>query len=197
MKAVVLTAGEGKRFRPLTRSRPKPMVPVANKPLLEHVVTSLRETGIDELVFVVGYRRERIQKYFENGAAWDVEISYVEQTTPRGTGDALLQAESLVSDDFLVLNGDRIVEPALLKDLADTRESTREATLAVTRVRDPTAYGMVSLQDNHVTEIIEKPAPHQVSSQLVNVGAYAFGPEIFSAIRQSDQHGELQLTGVL
>ena len=108
--AVILAAGAGRRLEPLTNRRPKPMVPVANRPLLEHVIETVAAAGIDRIVLVVGYKQERIRNHFGDGDEWDVTIEYVEQSTQLGTGHAVLQAESIVDDPFIVLNGDRIVD---------------------------------------------------------------------------------------
>ena len=107
MKAVILAAGEGRRLDPLTNRRPKPMVPVRNQPLLEYVIEAVSAAGIDEIVLVVGYKRDRIQQHFGDGDDWGVTIEYVVQEKQLGTGHAVLQAEAVIDGDFLVLNGDR------------------------------------------------------------------------------------------
>src|SRR6056297_849679 len=98
--AVVLAAGEGRRLAPLTHRRPKPMVPVANRPLLEHVVSAIAEAGVDRIVLVVGHRQERIRTHFGDGDAWNVTIEYVEQSTRLGTAHAVAQAEAAVDGPF-------------------------------------------------------------------------------------------------
>jgi glucose-1-phosphate thymidylyltransferase len=173
------------------------MLPVANDPLLEHVVEALVDVGVDEIVFVVGHRRKRIQNYFRSGREWDVEVTYVTQETPRGTADALSRAESYVDDDFLVLNGDRFVQPRLLERLWETRVETGHACMAVTRVDDPTLYGVVETAEGRVSRIVEKPPAHAVASEQVNAGAYAFGPETFASIRRTDFRGEQHVTKAL
>lgn len=197
MKAVVLAAGTGERFLPLTATRPKSMLPVANKPLLEHVVESVVGAGVDDVVLVVGSERNRIRRYFGDGGDWDVDVQYAVQESPLGTGDALLQAEPFVGDDFLVLNGDRIVDTPLLNQLVDRRAATGDACMAVTRVDDPSLYGVVSLDDGRVSNIVEKPPEHAVTSNRVNAGAYAFGSEIFDVLRDTEYYGELDLTKAL
>jgi len=200
MKAVVLAAGEGKRLEPLTNVRPKPMIPLANKPLLEHVLDAVKEAGIDEVVLVVGYKRDRIQSYFGDGDDWDLDIEYVVQEKQLGTGDAVLEAASVVDEDFLVLNGDRIIEGSIIERVVEERVRADDspAVMAVTHVDEPGLYGAVELDDeNHVTSIIEKPDPHEVRTDLINAGVYAFGPEIFDAIEATSSMGELALTDVL
>ncbi|REA02043.1 glucose-1-phosphate thymidylyltransferase [Haloferax sp. Atlit-6N] len=197
MKAVILAAGEGTRLHPLTQTRPKSMLPIGDRPLLEHIVDAVTAAGIDELLFVVGYKRERIQNYFGNGERWDASIEYVTQENPRGTGHALLTAEPAISGDCLVINGDRIVEPELLRRLLNRHADTNGACLAITEVTDPTQYGSVEVHDGLINNIREKPAPHEVTSNLINTGVYVFGPDIFAAIRQTEHHAELKLTDTL
>ncbi|WP_435156991.1 sugar phosphate nucleotidyltransferase [Haladaptatus sp. DFWS20] len=197
MKAVILAAGAGSRLRPLTNRRPKPMLPVGNKPLLESVVEAVSTAGVTEIVLVVGYHRERIQNYFGDGNHWNVDITYAVQEKQLGTGDALLQAEPYIGSDCIVLNGDRYVEPRVVEDLIDERRQTGESCLAVTRVEMPNRFGVVELDGQTVTDIIEKPNPGITSSEQINAGVYAFGPEIFAAIRQTESRGERALTTTL
>ncbi|MFC6873769.1 bifunctional sugar-1-phosphate nucleotidylyltransferase/acetyltransferase [Halobellus marinus] len=197
MKAVVLAAGEGTRLRPLTRTRPKPMLPIGNQPLLEHVLEAAREAGIDEFVFVVGYKRERIQSHFGDGDDWDVDIEYAVQETQLGTGHALLQAESYVDGNFLALNGDRIIEPTAISAVIDERRETRQPVMAVTRHRNPENYGVVELDGKSVRSIEEKPPAHTVRTDYINAGVYGLGESIFDALRETDTEGELAITAVL
>ena len=142
MYAVILAAGEGMRLRPLTRTRPKPMIPIANRPLLEHVVEAVADAGLEKLVLVVGYKRERIQSHFGDGDDWGVEITYAVQEKQLGTGHAVEQAEPHVDGEFVVLNGDRIIDSALVSRVAD--ESTPAPAVAVRRSETPSSYGVVS-----------------------------------------------------
>ncbi|MDZ7688677.1 MAG: bifunctional sugar-1-phosphate nucleotidylyltransferase/acetyltransferase [Halobacteriales archaeon] len=192
MKAVVLAAGEGRRLRPLTVLRPKPMIPVGNKPVLEHVVEALVDAGVTELVFVVGYRRERIQTHFGDGDDWDAEIEYVVQEKQLGTGHALLQAEEKTDGEFLVVNGDSFVDSGLLAELADGKgEGT---AVAVTRSDEPTDYGVVDIEDGKVVGLEEKPRVHDAETETINAGAYRFDTRIFDDVRESSGGGEISLT---
>ncbi|WP_232702150.1 bifunctional sugar-1-phosphate nucleotidylyltransferase/acetyltransferase [Halobacterium wangiae] len=197
MKAVVLAAGEGTRLEPLTAVRPKPMLPVANKPLLEHVVEAAADAGIDEVVLVVGYKRERIQNYFGDGDDWDVDIEYVVQEKQLGTGHAVLQAEDAVGDEFVVLNGDLIMDGESISRLVERYEATGETVMSVIRSDQPSAYGVVQLDGNTVTNVVEKPPQYTDPSNLVNAGAYAFDRSIFDVIRRTDSDGERAITDTL
>jgi glucose-1-phosphate thymidylyltransferase len=201
MKAVVLAAGEGKRLRPLTETRPKPMLPVANAPILEHMLGALVEAGIDRVVLVVGYNSERIQSYFGDGTRVGVDITYVTQEPRLGTGDALLEAERYVGGPFLALNGNQFVEPSLIEGLVEHLTEEGTTGIGVTRAGDPSQYGVVTLDGTHVETFVEKPPAHAVDSELVSTGVYAFTPDVFAALRElgpgSEIPGELQLTDVI
>ncbi|QHS16184.1 NTP transferase domain-containing protein [haloarchaeon 3A1-DGR] len=195
--AVVLAAGEGRRLEPLTNRRPKPMLPVATRPILEYVIEAIREAGIDRIVLVVGYRQERIRNHFGDGDDWDVDVEYVEQANQLGTGHALLQAEPAVGDRFVVLNGDRIVDADLVRRVREATVGGDAPVMAVTDVDHPREYGVVTLDGaDRVTGIAEKPeAP--VSTSRINAGVYGFTAAVFDAIRETSPTGELALTDTL
>ena len=194
--AVILAAGEGQRLAPLTNRRPKPMVPVANRPLLEHVVEAVTATAIDRIVLVVGYEEERIRNHFGDGDDWDATIEYVEQATQLGTGHAVLQAEPVVDGPFVVLNGDRIVDPGIVSQLRDRAVEGDCPAMAVTSAAHPRQYGVVSLDGDRVAGIDEKPEG-PVETNQINAGVYAFSPAVFDAIRETHATGELAITATL
>lgn len=194
--AVVLAAGEGTRLRPLTRNRPKPMLPAANRPVLEHVLDALVDAGLDRIVLVVGYRRERVQEYF--GATYrDIPIEYVKQDKQLGSGHALLQAHSAVKNACIVVNGDHIVAETAVEQVVETFQSDdASAAMAVIERADASKYGAVTLADRDVAEIIEKPETDDY--RLINAGIYAFENSIFDAIQETSRDsGELRLTDTL
>ena len=195
--AVVLAAGEGRRLAPLTHRRPKPMLPVANRPLLEYVVSAIADAGVNRIVLVVGHRQERIRTHFGDGDDWDVSIEYVEQSTRLGTAHAVAQVEGVVDGPFLVLNGDRIVEPDLIRRTRDRLLETDGPVVSVTPSDRPSEYGVVELDGEHVVSIEEKPRA-VAASALINAGVYGFDPAIFDAIRETPQEaGELGITTTL
>ncbi|MCU4717077.1 bifunctional sugar-1-phosphate nucleotidylyltransferase/acetyltransferase [Halapricum hydrolyticum] len=194
--AVVLAAGEGTRLRPLTRNRPKPMLPAANRPILEHVLDALVEAGTDHVVIVVGYKHDRVQNHF--GPTYrDVPITYARQNKQLGTGHALLQAREHVEGPMLVVNGDCLIDSALVQDVcAAFDRGGGEPTLAVLEGPDARQYGAVTLRDGFVQEIIEKPQVDEY--RLINAGIYAFDDDIFEAIDATPREdGELALTDTL
>jgi len=193
---VVLAAGEGTRLRPLTRHRPKPMVPAANRPILEHALDALVETGVNEFVIVVGYERDRVQNHF--GPSYrNRPIRYVRQDKQLGTGHALLQARDAVEGSMLVVNGDTLIDPTIVGDVAAAfAEGDATAALAVLDGPDPQEYGVVDVADGIVTDLIEKPDTGEY--RLINAGVYAFEPSIFGTIAETPRaRGELALTDAL
>jgi NDP-sugar pyrophosphorylase family protein len=173
------------------------MLPVGNKPLLESVVESVAAAGVDEIILVVGYHRERIQTHFGDGHQWNVDITYAVQEKQLGTGHALLQAEPYIGSDFIAMNGDRYIEPSVVENLIADHQRTGSAGMATTRVETPSRFGVVEFDGQTVTDILEKPIPGTTTSEQINAGVYMFGPDIFAAIRQTESHGELALTRTL
>jgi len=181
-QAVVLAAGEGERLRPFTASKPKVMIKVANKPIMQYVVEALERNGIRRIIFVVGYKKEKIMDYFEDGNALGVEIDYVFQKHLLGTGDALKQAEGKTDERFLVLPGDNVIEADTISDsgLLDVGENQNGNAILIKAHKDVGKYGVVTVENGMVEDIIEKPSKE--ISNLVNTGIYAFEKEIFGFI---------------
>ena len=194
MKALILAAGEGKRMRPLTYERPKVMLPIAGKPIIEHLLEEVKEVGIDDFIFVVGYHDETIRGYFGNGERWDINLEYVTQKTQLGTSDALQKAEELVENQFLMLNGDTIVSA---KDIKKVINNGVNMVLGVIEVENPEDYGVVETEGGRITEIHEK--MRVPISNLVNAGVYALDESIFGVLQKTDKskRGEFELTDSL
>ncbi|MDP2917673.1 MAG: sugar phosphate nucleotidyltransferase, partial [Dehalococcoidia bacterium] len=175
MKAVILAAGEGTRMRPLTYTRPKVMLPIANKPILEHLLNEMKQAGISDFVFVVGYHDEQVRDYFGDGKRWDVNVQYVAQRKQLGTADAVKTVESLLSGSFLLVNGDVIVSHSDILALIYKGENT----LGVIEVKDPSGLGVVEAKEGRVVRIYEK--MEKPPTNLANAGVYMFTPDIFDA----------------
>jgi len=190
--AVVLAAGEGTRLRPLTHNRPKPMLPAANRPILGYVFDALVAADVERIVVVVGYERDRVQDYFGPTYA-GVELEYVVQHKQLGSGHALLQARTAVDGPMLVVNGDRVIDASIVRDVATEFESAGDPTMAVLERPETAQYGAVVLHDGDVVELVEKPESDEY--RLINAGVYAFEPSMFAAIDDTPrQAGELALT---
>jgi UDP-N-acetylglucosamine diphosphorylase/glucosamine-1-phosphate N-acetyltransferase len=193
MECVVLAAGEGKRMRPLTARRPKVMLPLANRPMLEHLIVAARDAGVTGFVFVVGYGEREIRNYFQDGSRWGIRIRYVRQSHQRGTADAVAAARGLVSGIFLLLNGDMILKSPDIKALI----SKKPPCMAIYHSDHPEDYGVVLVEEDLVTTLDEK-SDHP-GSTMINAGAYLLGPEIFDAVSAValSSRGEFELTMAL
>jgi UDP-N-acetylglucosamine diphosphorylase / glucose-1-phosphate thymidylyltransferase / UDP-N-acetylgalactosamine diphosphorylase / glucosamine-1-phosphate N-acetyltransferase / galactosamine-1-phosphate N-acetyltransferase len=193
MECVVLAAGEGKRMRPLTAKRPKVMLPLANRPMMEHLVLAAREAGITDFIFVVGYGEREIRRHFGDGSGFGIHIRYAPQRQQRGTADALRSARDFVTGPFLLLNGDMIVKSPDIVNLC----SCQAPCISTSTTDHPQDYGVVVVENGLVTTLEEK-SKHLGSSQI-NAGAYFFSPDIFELIDrvQTSSRGELELTDAL
>lgn len=183
MKAVVLAAGEGLRLRPLTANRPKVMIKIANKPILEYVIRSLVAENIREIQLVVGYRKEQIMTYFGDGTRWGAEISYTVQDKQLGTAHALYKAKDRLKGRFLVLPGDNIIDPETIRPVV--KDKTEWAAV-ISRSSTPSKYGVVSLDGKPIRSIVEK--PEQEISNLVSTGIYQLSDEVFPYIELVSTH---------
>lgn len=172
-QAVILAAGEGQRLRPFTVTRPKAMISIADKPILQFIVEALAQNGIRNIIFVVGYRKEQVYDYMGSGEQFGVDITYVTQETQLGTAHALSQVKEKVGDEFLVLSGDNLIEAHTIADFSGIEP---EAVL-VKRVNDPVRYGVVKIDSGEVKGIVEK--PKEAGSNMVNTGIYAFTRDVF------------------
>jgi bifunctional UDP-N-acetylglucosamine pyrophosphorylase/glucosamine-1-phosphate N-acetyltransferase len=190
MQTVILAAGQGTRMRPLTDATPKPMLPVADRPLAAHTADAAVDAGASELIFVVGYEADAVRSYF--GEAYrDVPVSYAIQSEQRGTADAVRAAREHVDDDFAVLNGDNLYDAASVATLFEAGPA-----IAAQEVADPTSYGVLSTEGERVTDIVEKPP--DPPSTLANAGAYVF-PAVareWLDVPESER-GEHELTDVV
>jgi UDP-N-acetylglucosamine diphosphorylase/glucosamine-1-phosphate N-acetyltransferase len=172
-QAVILAAGEGQRLRPFTVNRPKAMLSIADKPILQFIIESLARNGIRDVILVVGYRKEQVYDYLGSGERYGVKITYINQTSQLGTAHALMQVKDAVQDEFLVLSGDNLIEAPTIAGFVQVKPEA----LLVKRVSDPVRYGVVNIEQGEVQDIVEK--PKEAKSNLVNTGIYAFTRDIF------------------
>lgn len=183
MKAIVLVGGEGLRLRPLTCNLPKPMVPVVNRPFLEHMVENIKKHRIREIILAICYLPDRIRSYFRDGSDFGVKLTYAVEKTPLGTGGAVKNAEQFLDDTFIVFNGDIFTDLDLTDMVKFHRKNKAKATIALTPVEDPTAYGVVEIDgQSSVKRFIEKPSWERVTSNLINAGTYVLEPEVLKLI---------------
>jgi NDP-sugar pyrophosphorylase family protein len=177
MKALVLAAGEGTRLRPLTLDRPKPMLPIAGRPVLDHLVRLLRWHGVREIAVNLHYRPEVIVDYFADGDDFGVSIHYSHEEHLLGSAGAARQLSSFFDQTFFVLYGDVLTNVDLTAMAARHRATEALATLALYEVEDSSRCGMVATRaDGRVTQFVEKPAPGLASGMLANAGIYVLEP---------------------
>ncbi|MFC6614510.1 sugar phosphate nucleotidyltransferase [Halopenitus salinus] len=189
--AVVLAAGEGRRLRPLTAHRPKPMLPAGTRPILEHVLDALVDAGVREVHLVVGYAGDRVRSHVGDEYR-GLAVAYHEQTHQLGSGHALLQARDAIDAPFLVVNGDQIVDTEMVEEVrrghgrdGDHGRGSTGATMAVVEADRAPQYGAVSLDGDRVSDLVEQPGGDDY--RLLNAGVYAFDPDVFEALESVDR----------
>lgn len=201
MKAVLLAAGRGTRMQPLTDRRPKPLVPVAGRPIIEHIAGGLASAGVDEICLVIGHLGEQIEERVGDGKHLGARISYVWQERAGGTGEAVLLAEDFIGEDRFVLGwGDIVIPPSNYRRMmAIYREEQPEAMLAVNRVDDPWEGAAVYVREGHVERIIEKPERGTSTTQFNNAGLFVFGPALLEKLRGTEvsERGELEVPSAI
>jgi mannose-1-phosphate guanylyltransferase/phosphomannomutase len=180
MKAVVMAGGEGSRLRPLTSRRPKPLAPVANKPVMEHIIDLLRKHGFTEIVATLHYLADEIESYFGDGSAFGVSMQYVVEDTPLGTAGAVkLAAELLGNEPFLIISGDALTDLDLTDLVADHRRSGASATITLQRVTNPLEFGVVITDESQrITRFLEKPSWGEIFSDTINTGIYVLDASV-------------------
>jgi len=183
VKAVVMAGGEGSRLRPLTVGRPKPMVPIVNKPVLGHILDLLKHHGIEDVVITLQYMPTAIQDYFGDGSSLGMRLTYAIEDSPLGTAGGVKNAARHLDDTFLVISGDALTDFDLQAMLDFHRNAQALATLALCHVKDPQQYGVVITDDEgRITQFLEKPDWSNIISDTVNTGIYVLEPEIFDYI---------------
>ena len=190
MKAVILAAGEGKRLRPFTETMPKVMIPISNKPVLEYVIDAGKNTGIEEIIIVVGYKKEVIMEYFKDYK--NVKLTYVTQDKQLGTAHALLQAKKHIKNPFIVISGDNIIGQGSISKLI---KNESKYAMLVKEHPHPSKYGVVTIERNILTEIIEK--PKEEYGKFISTGIYKLPDTIFSKINNLTSQGEYSLSSII
>jgi len=189
MKAVVMAGGQGSRLRPLTSGRPKPMVPVVNRPVIVHCLELLRRHGITEIIATVQYGASSVEDYLGNGRQLGVDITYVAEEVPLGTAGSVKNARYLLDDTFLVISSDALTDIDLGALIARHRDKGALATLALYRVPNPLEYGVIITEpDGRIQRFLEKPNWGEVISDQVNTGIYVLEPEVLDVIPSDEPY---------
>lgn len=183
MIAIIMAGGEGSRLRPLTCNRPKPMVPVANRPMMSHIVDLLKIHGFTDVAVTLQYMPGFIKDHFGNGAGHCINMQYYVEEVPLGTAGSVKNCGKFLDETFLVISGDSLTDLDLSHAVEFHRRRGAMATLVLTRVECPLEYGVVITQpDGRIAQFLEKPAWGEVFSDTVNTGIYVLEPEVLDYI---------------
>ena len=188
MKAVILAGGEGTRLRPLTSNQPKPMLPIANVPMMRHVVRLLAKHGFDDIVVTVAFLANQIRNYFGDGAEFGVRMRYATEDSPLGTAGSVRNAMDELDETFLVISGDVLTDIDLGDDRQGSTSSARRSRRSrLKRVNNPVDFGIVITRDDGTIErFLEKPTWGQVFSDTINTGIYVLDPGVFDFIPRGE-----------
>jgi mannose-1-phosphate guanylyltransferase len=179
MKGLILAGGKGRRLLPLTLNTPKPIVPVANQPFLLYQIDLMRSGGIDEIILSLSYQPRKIEDLLKDGTDYGISIRYAVEGTPLGTGGAFKNAEEHLTATTVVFNGDVLTGLDLSAVVARHRQTGAVATIVLTRVDNPSAYGLVETTgEGRVQRFIEKPGPDEITCDTINAGVYVLEPSV-------------------
>lgn len=180
--AMILAGGEGTRLRPITYEIPKALVPVHGKPLIEHLFDLLKKYGVNDVILSVGHMKDKIMNEKGNWSRAGMNISFVEEKTPLGTGGPLRLAKDKLTKTFIVSNGDELKNINVMDMYESHKRNRALATIALTTVSDPSQYGVAKLEGNRIIEFVEKPKKGKAPSKLINAGFYIIEPEVVEMI---------------
>lgn len=190
MKAMILAAGVGSRLDPLTRNLPKPMVPIVNKPVMEHIVELLARNGFSQIMVNLYYHGDQIEGYFGDGSRWGVNIQYSHEDRLWGDAGSVKRCEEFFDDTFIVIGGDDLADIDLNRLVKQHKEHKALCTIALSLVDDPAEYGIVLINERgKITRFLEKPKGEVIFSNMANTGVYVFEPEIFEMIPRGMAYG--------
>jgi mannose-1-phosphate guanylyltransferase len=183
LQAVVLVGGEGTRLRPLTSTVPKPVVPLVDRPFIVYMLEWLHAHGVDDVIMSCGFLATSVRNVLGDGSRYGVRLRFVEEQAPLGTAGALKHAEDLLDERFLMLNGDVLTDIDLTQQIAQHESTGARATLALVPVSDPSADGLVRVNDDKsVSGFLEKPAADEIDTNLISAGAYVLERDVLDLI---------------
>jgi mannose-1-phosphate guanylyltransferase/phosphomannomutase len=180
MKAVIMAGGEGTRLRPLTSNQPKPMLPLGNRPMMEHIIRHVHNHDFKDIVVTVQFLASQVRNYFGDGSDMGVDLTYATETTPLGTAGSVKNAAEQLDDTFLVISGDALTDVDLDELVAFHRNRGAMVTVALKHMDNPLEFGIViTREDGRIERFLEKPHWGQVFSDTINTGIYVLEPEVF------------------
>src|SRR2546425_1093810 len=189
MQALILAGGKGTRLRPLTVYTPKPIVPICNRPFLLYQIDTLKRAGITDITLSLSYQPEKIEQIMGDGSNFGVKLKYTVEPQPMGTAGAYKFAEDLIREPTVVFNGDVLTDLDLKTVIREHKDRRAVATIVLTPVEDPRAYGVVETEDNgHVRRFLEKPKPDETTCKNINAGTYILEPKVLDLIPQGVSH---------
>lgn len=198
MKALILSGGTGTRLRPLTYTNAKQLLPLANKPILFHIIEKVVSTGINEIGIIVGETNEAVRTAVGSGDHWNADITYIYQHQPLGLAHAVKTAQEFIGDsDFLMILGDNVFNMSLDPLINNFRNNNADSAILLHKVENPSQYGVAQIDKNHLTKLVEKPT--EFVSNLIITGVYIFNKKIFTAIDNINPsfRGELEITDAI
>lgn len=198
LKAIILAAGPGKRLRPLTHTGPKHLLPIAGKPVIEYAIEALRNAGIQDIGVVVGYMKEHMMDYLQDGANFHVRTTYIEQTEQKGIAHAIQCAKDYIADEpFVVYLGDNMLRDDLGDYMDAFKTSKADAMVLLAQIPEPERFGVAVIKEDRIIRLVEK--PKEPISDLALVGIYFLKPIIFEAISTitPSWRGELEITDAI
>lgn len=199
MKGLILSGGKGTRLYPLTYTRAKQLIPVANKPVLVRVIEAIRDAGVDEIGIVIGHTGPEIREAIKDGSPWGVKVTYIEQASPDGLAHAVKISRDFLGDDrFVMFLGDNVIQGGISGLIRDFASNDWNSQIVLKRVPNPSSFGVAELNpDGSIKQLIEK--PQNPPSDLALVGIYMFDHHIFEAVNniQPSPRGELEITDAI
>jgi len=188
MKAVIMAGGFGTRIQPLTNSIPKPMLPIMNRPMMEHTIISLRDLGITEFIILLYFKPEVIKEYFKDGSELGITITYVVPDDDYGTAGAVKRAQEYIGDEnFIIISGDLVTDFDFQKIFDYHKAKKSKLTITLTSVDNPLEFGIViANKEGRIEKFLEKPSWGEVFSDTINTGIYIIEPEILDYIPKNE-----------
>ena len=199
MKGIILHGGHGTRLRPLTHTGPKQLLPIANKPMSQYCIESIREAGITDIVIIIGgLGSDKVKEYYENGENFGVNLTYIEQDYPKGIAHAVNLCKDFVGDEkFVVFLGDNIIQKSISDFVKNFERSNYDASILLCEVDNPSRFGIADVKNGKILKIMEK--PQKPPTNLAVAGIYFLTPKIFDVINRLKPSGrnELEITDAL
>ena len=180
--AVILAGGKGTRLKPLTDKTPKSLVELSGAPIVQYNIDLCKRFGIKNIILSVGHMRDQIMKYYGDGSKHGVNITYVEEKEPLGTAGPIRQLKDKLNETFILMNGDELKDVNLSKMYQAHIENGGKATIALTTVEDPSAYGVAILDGQRIVRFVEKPKKEDAPTKLINAGLYILEPEVLALV---------------